>query len=72
VYVEVCLCTPELLIFCSVLTLSIAPFLSARILLWLEHFLGADCGTLFSYSDEQDVHLMAQFCPICGVIMPFR
>jgi hypothetical protein len=27
--------------------------------------LSADYGALFSYSDEQNVHLMAQFCPIC-------
>ena len=66
--------------FCSVLTLSILPFKCqvsavARTLLKLN----AHCGAVFSYSDEQDVHLLAQHCPICllkvnelGVIMPFR
>ena len=81
---EVCFYTPELLMFlCSVLTLSILPFFFFLFFLKCQVSTAAGApvklsvhyGTLFSYSDEQDVHLMAQYCPFVnelGIIMPFR
>lgn len=64
---EVSLYTPEFLMLCSSINPQHTAFFKCQVSAVAGAFLklSADYGALFSCSDEQNVHLMAQFCPIC-------